>query len=92
MPRRKNPIKPRYKKRPLTQDTAYLVCLWTFRDGNTVHQIADILLRPERQIRDIISDCKADGRWDKFKRFWNSLNNALPQSCYYDVKCLLMKY
>ncbi len=90
MPRRKNPIKPRYKKRPLTQDTAYLVCLWTFRDGNTVRQIADILLRPERQIRDIISDCKADGRWDKYQKRWNTFQSQIPTRNY--NKSLLLKY
>lgn len=63
-----------HKARKLTEDTAYLVCLWRFRDRNTISQISQILDRPEWQIKKIISDCKSDGRWDEFKRFWHSLN------------------
>jgi len=74
-------IKEKSHWRELTKDTPYLICLYTFRDHNSPELIADLLNRDVEQVKQIIADCRADGRLEKYQSFYNAYINS--QQNYY---------
>lgn len=77
--------------RPLTKDTAYLVCTWYGVDGNTVDEIAELLDRPISQIVDIIEICKKDGRYNGYIKFKKAFYKADPMKHYYQTSKLMLR-
>ena len=69
------------ERRPLTEDTEMLVCLYHSR-GDSPKRIAADLRRPVEQINDILSDAKKSGRY-KIHIYWYNMyiKSGIPQSC-----------
>lgn len=77
--------KERFEPRPLTGDTEYLVCLYNHR-GESASNIADCLSRPVSQIKQIIKDAKASGRYDKHIAKYENIGRAeIPTESYYQT-------
>ena len=72
------------KPRPLTRDTEYLVCLYSYR-GESASSIANCLSRPLSQIEQIIDDVKSSGRYDKHIARHNNLGKIAPTKSYYQT-------
>ena len=64
--------------RPLTEDTEFLVCLYSYR-GESPKQIAYNLSRSEYQVKKILKEAKASGRYDEhISRHLEHLANDIP--------------
>lgn len=72
----KSKSKPKYKSRPLTTDTEFLVCIYHYRN-DSIRNISDTLERPTSQIRRIIKNAKESGRYNKhINKYLSVLNET----------------
>ena len=55
------------RDRELTPHTKWIVCMWDIR-GESITETAILLKRSLSQVKEIISECKADGYYDKVRR------------------------
>jgi hypothetical protein len=71
------------KTRPLTGDTEYLICIYTYR-GDSAASIADVLDRGLEQVKNIIQKAKESGRYDRHIRRYKEflINGAEIKSTY----------
>lgn len=66
--RKKKPPVNTYPERELTEDTKWIICMWDVR-GESPAETAMLLKRSLKQVTDIIAECKADGYYDKVRRY-----------------------
>lgn len=60
------------KSRPFTKNTAYLICIYSYR-GDSVKQIAEDLYRDEKIIKDYLKSAKESGYYDTTIKFYKEL-------------------
>lgn len=64
--------------RPLTEDTEFLICVYSYRN-ETPYRIATDLNRSEHQVRKILKEAKESGRYDEhISRHLEHLANDIP--------------
>lgn len=56
-----------YRERELTANTKWIVCMWDIL-GDPPEETAIVLKRSLKQVKDIISQCKQDGYYEKVRR------------------------
>ena len=60
--------------RPLTTDTEFLICLYTYR-GDSISRIATDLNRSQKDVQSILNEAKASGRYNEhIQKHLNSVN------------------
>lgn len=57
--------------RPLTPDTEFLVCIYTYR-GDSIKRIAADLIRSPRNVKKILDEAKASGRYEKYIKIYKA--------------------
>lgn len=79
--KRKHTNTSKIERRPLTEDTEMLVCLYHSR-GDTPKRIAADLRRPIEQINDILHNAKKSGRYNMHvERYKMYIKSGIPKSC-----------
>lgn len=57
--------------RPLTPDTEFLVCVYTYR-GDSIKRIAEDLIRIPRNVQKILNEARASGRYEKYIKIYKA--------------------
>jgi hypothetical protein len=67
--------------RPLTPDTEYLVCIYTYQ-GDSIKSISKVMQRNLHQVEEILQTAKDTGRYDEYIKFYeNYLRLGINARC-----------